>query len=185
MTVVLAETEGRSIIFAADSAGAKGDEIYTIGLPKVFALGPYLFGYTGSYRIGQILRHYVELPDPPEIHPERFLVREAVPILRQAVNDQGAALHGPGFLGEKTAILVAFHGRIWCIGTDLTVLPETSYAAIGSGRLRAYGALHALNAAGVEPARKRLELTLAATAEYTANVRPPWHFASVGPADLL
>jgi ATP-dependent protease HslVU (ClpYQ) peptidase subunit len=185
MTIVLAETEDQTVTFAADSAGSWGDEIYTIDLPKAFTLGPYLFGYCGSYRIGQVLRHCLELPEPPASDPEKFLVREVVPILRQAVVDQGAAADGRFFLGEKTTILVAFRGRIWSIGTDLAVFPELSYAAIGSGRLRAYGALHALNAAGVEPARRRLELALTATAEHTANVRPPWHFASGASLDLL
>ena len=59
--------------------------------------------------------------------------------------------------------------------------PERAYAAIGSGRLRAYGAFHVLHAAGVGPARRRPELVLEATAEHTANVRRPWHFVSLGP----
>ncbi len=181
MTVVLADTENETLIFAADSAASKGDEIYTIDTPKVFALGSYLFGYAGSYRIGQILRYYVELPEPPEREAERFLVREVVPILRAAVLEQGAAGPGQDFLGEKTALLVGFQGRIWCVGTDLTVTPEPSYAAIGSGRLRAYGAFHALYGAGVGPALRRLELVLEATAEHTTNVRRPWHFLSLGP----
>jgi len=181
MTVVLADTQDETLIFAADSAASNGDEIYTIAMPKVFARGSYLFGYTGSYRIGQILRHYVELPEPPEREAERFLVREAVPILRAAVLEQGAAGPGRDFLGEKTALLVGFRGRTWCIGTDLTVTPEAAYGAIGSGRLRAYGAFHALYAAGVGPARRRLELVLEATAEHTANVRRPWQLVSLGP----
>jgi len=128
MTVVLADTQDETLIFAADSAASNGDEIYTVDTPKVFALGSYLFGYTGSYRIGQILRHYVELPEPPEREAERFLVREVVPILRAAVLEQGAAGPGQDFLGEKTALLVGFRSRIWCIGTDLTVTPEAACA---------------------------------------------------------
>jgi hypothetical protein len=64
----------------------------------------------------------------------------------------------------------------------LTVVPEFEFgAAIGSGRLRAYGALHALWTAGVEPPMRRLELALEAAAAFTANVRPPWHFVSLPP----
>ena len=55
---------------------------------------------------------------------------------------------------------------------------EPMFAAIGSGRLRAYGALHALQASGTEPVERRLELALEAAAAYTATVRPPWHFVS-------
>ena len=65
--------------------------------------------------------------------------------------------------------------------SDLTVLPEVDFGAIGSGRLRAYAALHALKAAGIEPAQRRLELALEAAAKYTASVRPPWQFVRSEP----
>ncbi len=180
MTVVLADTEDGDLIFAADSAASHGDEIYTVATPKVFALGSYLFGYAGSYRIGQILRHYVELPEPPARDAERFLVREVVPILRDAVREQGAAGPGKAVLGERTALLIGFRGRVWCVGADLTVTPEGAYAAIGSGRLLAYAAFHALDAVGVAPGRRRLELVLQATAKHTASVRRPWRFVTLG-----
>jgi len=188
VSIVLGDTEKGSLVFAADSAGATGDEIYTIDTPKVFALGSYLLGYCGSYRVGQVLRHHLELPEPPAGDPERFLVREVVPILRETVAAQcgvadASAASGPirRHLGEKTALLVGFRGRIWCVGPDLTVTPEPAYAAIGSGRLRAYGALHALHAAGVGPVGRRLELALEATFAFTANVRPPWRFVRLDP----
>ncbi len=180
MTCVVGETDGRTIILGADSAAGSGDEIYTIDLPKVFARGGFLFGYCGSYRIGQILRYRVELPEPPSGDLEPFLVRELIPALRRAVIEEGAAGEGNAFLGEKTALLIGCQGELWTIARDLTAVPEADFAAIGSGRLRAYAALYALRTAGVEPSRRRLEVALQAAAAFTSTVRPPWHFVSDG-----
>ncbi len=179
MSCVLAEIERGEILMCADSAATNGDEIYTVTSPKVFAHGPFLFGFCGSYRVGQILRYRVELPEPPpEGDLEAFLVRHLVPALRCAVERDGAAASGPRFLGERTTILLGCRVQLYCIGADLTVTPCNDFAAIGSGRLRAYAALHALRAAGIGPARRRLELAMAATAEFTSNVRRPWCFLS-------
>jgi hypothetical protein len=186
MTVVLVDTEDNELLFGADSAASGQDEeIYTFDTEKVFEREGYLFGYCGSYRIGQILRHCVELPKIPEdpeepFDMERFLVRELLPPIRQAVTAEGAAGAGRAILGDKTAILLGCRRQIWRLGTNLTVNRETPFAAIGSGRSRAYGALHALHAAGFGPLQQRVELALQATAAFTANVRPPFHFVGTG-----
>jgi ATP-dependent protease HslVU (ClpYQ) peptidase subunit len=177
MTCVVGSTDGSRILLAADSAGGHGDEIYTLPARKVFAVGPYLFGVCGSYRLAQVLRYRIELPDPPESDAlEPFLVCDFIPVLRRALEKEHVAGCKRGSLGEKTCILLGCRGELWHVRPDYTVLREGPYAAIGSGRLRAYGALHALHAAGVEPAERRLELALGASAAYTSTVRPPWQF---------
>ncbi len=182
MTCVVGTTDGETVILGADSAAGNGEEIYTVpAAPKIFVRDPYLVGVCGSYRVAQILRFGAEWPDvPPSADLESFLIRELVPAIRSAVTAEGVAESGRWILGDKTALLFGCRGQLWHVGADLTVLPETGYAAIGSGRLRAYAALHALQAAGVEPPRRRLELALEAAAAFTSNVRPPWHFLTTG-----
>jgi hypothetical protein len=180
MSCIVGITDGKTVTFGADSAGGLGDEIYTLDVHKAFARGPYLFGVCGSMRVGQVLRFKAELPEPPATDLEPFLVRELVPAIRRALTEEGVAGSGTEILGDKTAILLGCRGQLWTICQDLTLVREAPYAAIGSGRLRAYGALHALHASSVEPARRLLEMALAAAAAYTSNVRPPWHFVSGG-----
>jgi hypothetical protein len=79
---------------------------------------------------------------------------------------------------EAVTLLLGSRGQLWHIDPDLTVLPEVGFGAIASGRLRAYSANYALQAAGVEPAQRRLELALEAAAMFTSSVRSPWHFIS-------
>ncbi len=180
MTCVVGITDGDKITLGADSAIGQGDEIYAFdSMRKIFAHGPYLLGFCGLARVGQILRFQADLPEPAaaaELEP--FIVRELVPAIRQAVTSEG--VEGPGrlILGERTTLLLGCQGQLWSIGADLMAVRETSFAAIGSGRLRAYGALYALDKAGLESDQRRLELALEAAAAYTSTVRPPWHFIS-------
>jgi len=177
MTCVVGETDGTTIYLAADSAGGFGDEMYTIDLPKIFEREGLLFGYCGSYRIGQLLRYRLELPPAPARGAvEPFLVRELVPALRQVVIDEGAAGPERMILGEKTSVVIGCAGEIWCVSRDLTVTPWSPVVAIGSGRHHAYGALYALRLAGVGPVRRRLKLALEAAAQFTPSVRGPWCF---------
>lgn len=177
MTLVIAEKEAGRVIMGADSAAGGREEIHTYpDIEKVVRRGPYLVGHCGSGRIGQVVNLLVEWPDPPQsgaLLP--FLVREVVPRIRRAVRDAGAAREGVAILGEKTVLLVGLHGQLLAIGCDLNVLDLSGPACIGAGRHHGYGAMHALKAAGVEPARKRVEMALRAAADDSLYVRPPFH----------
>ena len=184
MTFVAGSIEGQSVILGSDSAAtgpADGSEIYTPPEPKVFACGPYVIGACGSYRVAQVLRYRAELPRPSESTDlESFLVRDLVPAIGDLLATERVAGSNRTSLGDKVALLLGYRGQLWCIASDFTVLPEDEFGAIGSGRLRAYAALHALETAGIEPARRRLELALDAAAKYTASVRRSWHFVRNG-----
>ncbi len=180
MTCVVGAIDGQDVILGSDSAaiGAPdGSEIYTPPEPKVFTCGPYAFGVCGSYRVAQVLRYAEQLPEPSRnLDFGSFLIRDLAPAIGELLEAKSVVGSHRTYLGKRVALLLGFQGQLWCIASDLTVLPEVDFGAIGSGRLRAYAALHALKAAGIEPAQRRLELALEAAAKYTASVRPPWHF---------
>jgi len=186
MTCVVGVSDGKTILFGADSAAASGDgpqqisEIYTAAEPKVFACGGYLLGVCGSYRVAQILRYRAELPVlPPSTEDvEGFLVRELLPAVAATVEAAGIAGSRSGYLGDLVCLLLGVQGQLWNISSDLALLPEADFAVVGSGRHHAYGALYALQAAGVGAPHRRVEIALEAAAAYTPTVRPPWHFVS-------
>ena len=180
MTCVVATIDGNTIQAGSDTAIGHFEEIYDMAEHKVFIRGSYLIGFCGSARVGQILQYKVELPAPPDEEDlTPFLVQEIVPRIRQAVEAEGSANEGRNFLGDKTVVLMGCRSQLWCILADTTVVETVPFAAIGSGRHHAYGALHALEAAGVEPARERLEWALGAAAEFSPMVRRPFRFYSL------
>jgi hypothetical protein len=180
MTCAIAVVEGEDIEAGADSALCGPEEIYQMQEDKVFVRGPYLIGYCGRARIGQILRYRLDFPDPPDDGDlTSFLIRGLASAIRRAVEAEGAAGRGRDLLGEKTVLILGCRARLWCIQPDLSIAETTPFAAIGSGRHKAYGALHSLTAADVQPARRRIELALEAAAQFTPSVRPPFRFVTL------
>ena len=177
--IIGVEEEGR-VILAADSAASTEErfEFYSLRhLEKIARCGPYLVGYCDNARVGQVLFHHVDWPDPPESGPlASFLVREVVPEIRRAVHAAGAAQEGRTFLGPRTVVLVAARGELYAVGADLAVVRSEGLVCIGSGRSAAYPVMDALLAAGVSSVRERIEMTLETVARRSPNVAPPFRF---------
>ncbi len=176
MTLVIAEEEANRVIMGADSAAGDRDEIHTYpDLEKIVQRGSYLVGHCGNGLVGQVVNLLVEWPEPPgsgELLP--FFAREVVPEIRRAIQDAGAAQEGRGILGDKTVLLIGLSGQLFIVGADLNVVRSPGLSCIGAGRHHGYGAMHALKAAGVAPAQKRIEIALQTAANYPPYVRPPF-----------
>ena len=180
MTLVVAEQTPDGIVAGADTAAyfADKDEIHQMNEPKVFTRNGFLIGFCGSSRAGQVLAHHVEYPDVPkkgDLMP--FLVHELVPSIRGAMEEHGPS-EGQRILGQGY-LIVGCRGELFGLTTDLVVLKTRPFAAIGSGRSHAYGALYALHAARYGTARERLEIALETGAEFSPHVRGPWVFCDL------
>jgi len=109
--------------------------------PKVFRKDPhYIFGFSTSYRMGQILQHSV-LPVPPkgrtpeEVHA--WMVTNFVPTIRDAFKEGGWAQRETE--REKGGFfLVGVAGNLFCIESDYAVACFTKgFHAIGCGEFTA------------------------------------------------
>lgn len=178
MTLIIAVEEDGRVIMGADSAVGKPEEFYVLShMEKIAQCGRYLLGHCGNARIGQVLHHLVEWPEPPDSGPlAPFLVQQVMPEVRRAIQDAGAAQQGPAILGDTTVVLMALRGELYVVGADLTVVRTEELACIGCGRHAAYPAMEALKAAGVEPAHKRIEMALEIVARRVPVVEPPFRF---------
>ena len=176
MTLVIAEKEAGRVIMGADSAAGNQEEIHTYpDLEKIVQRGPYLVGHCGNGRVGQVVSLVVEWPEPPrsgELLP--FFAREFVPEIRRAVQDAGAAQEGRAILGGKTLLLIGLFDHLFIVAPDLNIVRSPGLSCIGAGRHYGYGAMHALKAADIEPAQKRIEIALQAASSYSPYVRPPF-----------
>jgi len=79
-------------------------------------------------------------------------------------------------LGNKTQVVLGIQGQIFNLTTDFAVVRSPPVDCIGIARHHGYAAMHALAAAGVKPARKRIRMALEAAAEHSLYVRPPFRF---------
>jgi len=105
--------------------------------PKVFNKKGVIFGYTTSYRFGQLLEH--SLPDPvvPENDTEiyRWLISVLVPAIKAVLKENDYEGGGNCLIGVKS--------QLWELQNDFSVLRSVKgYAAVGSGYEYATGAIH-------------------------------------------
>lgn len=179
MTCIVAITDGKRTVMGGDSAASFPDntEIYDFATGKIFSTGEYLVGVCGSYRSGQVAQYEMEWPEPPEpgADLDRFMACEITGRLLETFKK---AAHEPN---SKALLLIALRGRLFVTGSDNSAVRlRVPWTAIGSGRLPAYGALHAL--AGAELSLEdKVRAALAAAQAHTANVREPFHLLSVPP----
>jgi hypothetical protein len=64
LTVIVGLVHRGRTHLAGDSAGSSGSQLTIRRDPKVFTNGPYVLGFTTSFRMGQLLHHAFEAPIP-------------------------------------------------------------------------------------------------------------------------
>lgn len=179
MTAIAGLAQGGRVWLGGDSAGVDGWQLACRRTPKVFRNGPYLVGYTTSFRMGQVLEHSFRPPAPPRRpgHLQRFLVVEWVDTLRSALKAAGWATAKDG-QENGGVFLVGVRGRLFYIASDFAVLePTDGYDAVGIGDQLARGALYATR--GQRPDR-RIRLALLAAQRHSGGVRGPFTILSTG-----
>jgi ATP-dependent protease HslVU (ClpYQ) peptidase subunit len=140
---------------------------------KVFRVGDFLIGVSGSARVGDVLRYRLVPPKPPRrMDPARYMRTDFMDAVRETLRKNGtmALLHAVESC--EATILIGYRGRLFIIESDLHIHEAIDdYAAVGSGGSVANGALSVSR--GV-PARKRILAALAASERYTTSVRRPF-----------
>ncbi|MFD5111451.1 hypothetical protein ACFWNG_03900 [Streptomyces sp. NPDC058391] len=176
MTVIAGLVHKRRVHLAGDSAGVGGYSLTIRTDPKVFVSGPYAMGFTGSFRMGQLLHHSLSAPHPTgDLH--RFMCTTFVDAIRTCLKDGGWAKKDSE-QEEAGTFLVGCLGRLFVVHSDYQIGEGTDgYMAVGCGDDLALGALHATAALNMKP-RARLTAALDAAAHHSAGVAGPYVYAA-------
>jgi hypothetical protein len=161
------------VYMGGDSAGVAGYGLTVRSDVKVFKNGPFLMGFTTSFRMGDLLRYSF---NPPKHHPDveirRYMVVDFVNAVRQCLKDGGYASNDKGEESGGT-FLVGYKGRLFKIDGDYQVGESLDgYDAVGCGYQIASGSLFSTH--NLDP-RKRIEIALEAAERHSAGVRGPFH----------
>lgn len=200
MTCIVAVQKGTNIYMAGDLLASTEYTKRICANSKVFKKGPYLIGYTTSFRMGQILQFGVQLPDPasPEPHPFptkrqsidlEFMVTKFVPVIRDAFKTAGFTRIDSN-QEEGGQFLVGCSHGLYCIQSDFQVSEYADhYNAIGCGAYYALGYLYGyFQGKDYRPARSVLKGALRAAHKFSMGVSAPFTFESleeVKEGDLL
>lgn len=143
MTCIVAYKSENTIYMGGDSAGVISDNISYRADEKVFINGPMLFGFTDSFRMGQILRYHLKVPHHPiEKDDLNYLCTNFIDAVVETLDRKG---YGNVSNGRKSGgtFLIGYHGNIYTIYSDYQVaLTNEAYAAIGCGANYAKGCLY-------------------------------------------
>lgn len=181
MTCIAAIAHDGVVYMGGDSAMTSDWDIDQSTQPKVFHHGRYLFGFTCSFRLGQILEHVFQPPKPPKLPRgsraadlHAFMVGPFVNELRECLMSAGYAKSDCG-REEGGELLVGVGGRLFHVTEDYSVTESAHrFDACGSGGQVALGSLYTTHGrADVHP-RQRIRVALLAAESLDASVRGPF-----------
>lgn len=175
MTCIVAIETKDGVWFGSDRFGSNGYVGEPVTFPKVFTNNSVTFGYTSSFRMGQLLQYALEVP-PFTNDVDQWVAVDLMKAIRKAFKDNewfetkdGVAVGG--------SFLIAVAGRCYEVQSDFSFLRSISGEyAVGSGKDYALGSLRSTR--GRKP-KKRLLEALETAAEYVVSVGGPFDLVKV------
>lgn len=142
MTIVVAVKSSSGVTIGADKLGVRHLDKINRADPKVFITHGIKYGFTSSFRMGQILRYHSQ--DCGDLHgtdPMQYVVTKLVPMWRSILKEHGYVRFNDG---EESGgvFIIALEGRIFTIESDFQVAEaQEDFAAVGCGESFALGFL--------------------------------------------
>jgi ATP-dependent protease HslVU (ClpYQ) peptidase subunit len=162
------------VIIGGDSAGVSGYDLTPRRDPKVFQKGEFLYGFTQSFRMGQLIRFKFHAPAHEEgVTVDHYLHTVWLDELRKCFDEGGFMRRDDGEESGGT-FLVGYRGRLFCVQGDFQISESLlAYFAIGCGDNFALGAMHALQESSISD-EERVRRSLVAAELFSAGVCSPF-----------
>lgn len=180
MTCIVGLIDGDSVVIGGDSAAVDSSyNITTRKEEKVFVIGDFIFGFCGSFRLGNILRYSFlppELTDKDHLDIIRYMNTKFIDEVRNILKIKGHTTIDSNNESIYGDFLVGYKNRLFTIASDFQVgEASTGYDAIGCGASYALASIATLNKMGSElPAKDRVELALNVAGQFSCGVRGPF-----------
>ena len=177
MTAIAGFVQDGKVWIGGDSAGVDGWSLTLRADQKVFRNGEFIFGFTSSFRMGQLLRYAFTPPTQKENQDIfTFMVTDFANAIRECLKAGGYAKKKDE---EESGgvFLVGYRGRLFRIDSDYQIgEPLDGYDACGCAELILRGALYATRGVSAE---ERMQIALTAAEHHSAGVRGPFHSESL------
>jgi len=172
----IVDNDGTGYI-SCDSLGSNGSTKNVYRTKKIFRRGGFLFGFTSSYRMGQILEYSLTLP-PRKVGQAltEYLHTDFVQAVRAAF-DQG----GYGAGGE---FIFVTEGRIFTMQPDFSLLEaRDTFESVGSGEDYARAVMATMVAFELGDPETILTVAIETAANYVSGVGGETHHLILDPQD--
>lgn len=145
MTIIVGYKKDGKVFIGGDTQGSSGwDKTYRKD-KKVFISHGIAYGFTSSYRMGQILMYHSAevLCNSRDENIHKYVVTCLVPMWREILKNNGYIKNDSG-REESGQFLIGIDGRLFSIHSDMQVAESSfDYDAVGCGRTYALGAIMA------------------------------------------
>lgn len=180
MTCVVGLVDNGKVWIGADSLSADGYSMTIRRDPKVFRNGQMLFGFTSSWRMGQLLRFSLAIPAPSKGQDvDAYMATTFVNAVRECLRTGGYARKKDEVESAGT-FLVGYEGRLMRVESDYQVGENVDpFDACGAGQDVALGAFYATAGLRRMTPRRRLLVALKAAQRFSAAVREPFLIKSL------
>lgn len=179
MTCIVGLVERGTVHIGGDSASVAGWTSRVTRLPKVFRRGPFLIGYTTSFRMGQLLQHALNVPLQKDADDMRFMVMTFAEAVRALLKEKGVAkIEANAESGGQ--FLVGYRRRLYSVQQDFQVNEMADgFDAVGSGAEYALGAMAAMRGARSLSPTLKIKRALAVSAHFNMAVSAPFFVRSL------
>jgi hypothetical protein len=176
MTCIIGIEHDNGVLIGGDSAGSAGYQKRIRADEKVFTVGPYVMGFTSSFRMGQLLRYRLNVvpPGTDDLQDlDSFIATTFIDTVRQTLKEGGFTTINNN-QEEGGDFLLGIAGCLYEIGSDFQFGRNTGgYAAVGCGDDLALGSLHTTAQYDFFP-YERAEHALEAAAAFSGMVAAPF-----------
>lgn len=110
---------------------------------KVFIKDDFIFGFAGSYRLGQIVRYKLNAPDRKVKQTDfEYLVADWLTSLREVCKEEGMTKVDDNVESIEGGLLFGYKGKLYTVEEDFQIGEvDTPYWSIGCGDHFALGSL--------------------------------------------
>jgi len=174
MTCIVGYKTKNNVYIGGDSAGVAGSDITIRADEKIFKNGEFIFGFTSSFRMGQLLRYSFTPPKRKEnITDDEYLYGDFIDEVIKVFKKAGYAKVDSNQV-EGGTFLFGYKNKLYYVGSDFQIGKSTKdYESIGCGDNYALGCLYALE--NIElPIEEKIKKSLEAAEEFSTGVRRPF-----------
>lgn len=176
MTCIVGFTDKDGVYIGGDSAAISEDDLsYNIRSDeKVFQKGELIFGYSASFRMGQLLRYKLRIPNHPKGTEDfQYMATLFVDAVKKCFQDNDYN----DIVEDSGSFMVGYKGKIYAILSDYQIaLPKENFIAMGCGDNFAIGAMYACTE---KDPIKKMEVALNAAVTFSMGVKPPFTFVKL------
>ena len=182
MTCIVGYVENSKVYIGGDSAGVDPYRfhIQSRNDEKVFTNGEMIFGFTTSFRMGQLLRYKFVLPDHDPRHEDlKYLCSDFMDAVLKCFKDNEYAIVKEG-VAQGGTFLIGYRGHLYQIQDDFQVSSiKTPFDAVGCGDAFALGAMRILCENPKMSPEEKVTKALQVAEEMSAGVAGPFNVVSI------